>query len=101
MSQREKTNSITHLVKIVAEEVIDTKLSAITKYIDRSMAEAVRVELGSFIVERQPPGDRTGEHWSTKEDNYLRLLYDEFLNNVAVEFKRSQGAIRARIDQQN
>lgn len=96
---REKTNSITHLVKIVAEEVFQEKYYLNPVKI-RSM---VRQEMDNYLAnvrrERVPPGKRSGDLWTDREDNYLRLLFREFCNETATEFKRSTGAIESRIGQ--
>ena len=110
---RPKTNSITHLVKIVADEVFEGKFSeySIWNRVDQRIKAFVRhpkhiEDIAELVLKnlagnlpKVPPGKRSGDYWSDKEDNYLRLLFNEFCNRTAEEFKRSAGAIEARISQ--
>jgi hypothetical protein len=79
---REKTNSITHLVKTVAEEVFDEKMKQLRTQ-DTFYNNLTRV----------------GESWTQFEDDILIREVDSILNRIATKHGRTVGAIRSRINQ--
>lgn len=79
---REKTNSITHLVKIIAGEVFEEKMNQLRAQ------DALHNNL-----------TRAGESWSQIEDDMLVREVDSTLIRIAIKHGRTTGAIRSRISQ--
>lgn len=96
--ERQSTNSITHLVKIVAREVfkeefagrLDNKLRA---YIDRELAR----QLQNFRVSPAEKGHRSWRYWKEEEDTHLRISFDEFIADVGLRMGRTSSSVRCRI----
>ena len=82
MKNREESNSITHLVKIVAAEVVEEKLE----------------EYGLLPVQPDWKKTRAGEAWTSKEDEALATAVRDFICEMAKKHQRTYGAIVARID---
>jgi len=106
---REKTNSITHLVKIVAQEVFNEnyKLKEIQKQIDELEKEIDSLKRIFFKKEYAEENVKIAENslknnraiWSDYEDKLLKKEFECALNNIALSHKRTSGAIRSRINQ--
>ena len=79
---REKTNSITHLVKTVAGEVFDEKMNQLRAQ------DAIHNNL-----------TRAGESWNQIEDDMLIREVDSTLIRIAIKHGRTTDAIRSRISQ--
>ena len=95
---REKTNSITHLVKVVAREVCEEiieelKESTITHRINLTEAER------SFCEHIQVSVEKAGWTWSEEEDRLLVQEVETAIAQIALNHKRSKGAIGSRIRQ--
>ena len=87
---REKTNSITHLVKTVAGEVFDEKMKQrVTEYPD-----CPRRYFHSHFS-----STRAGEPWTQVEDDLLVQEVDFMLTQIASKHGRTTGAISSRISQ--
>jgi len=88
---REKTNSITHLVKIVAEEVFDQKIEEFKGELD--IEEITKKAIGKIQTSLKHAGDI----WDKKECEILKAEFRVALNQIAVNHGRSTGAIRERL----
>ena len=100
--EREKTNSITHLVKIVAREVFNEEFR------DRSMklsVDRLRIEdeirsLGTdFLGKIQTSLEKAGRLWSREEDALLEQEVRTAVAQIAKNHSRSIVAITSRISQ--
>jgi hypothetical protein len=96
---REKTDSITHLVKVVALEMIEQHLDESYKGLDE------RLEALETLGESSKPvevnfGDcqRAGNLWSTFERVSLDVDLKAFLINMAKKHGRSVGAIKCELN---
>ena len=83
---REKTNSITRLVKAVAEEVFEKKMAQhqneLQTWLQKSFAQA-----------------RAGEPWGQIEDDLLIQEIEHAIERIAKKHGRTIGTIRSRISQ--
>lgn len=84
---RLRTDSITHLVKIVAGEVFDEKMKEV-----RLRDKELRDDAKEYF-------SRAGEFWSQIEDDLLVQEIDSILDRLATKHGRTTGAIRSRISQ--
>ena len=101
---REPSSSITHLVKIVAEEVFnelwkekekERKEREIKKYYQFDWKETeLRV-----CQELQEKVDRAGRPWGPEEDRRLVEEIKTAVAQIALNHKRSSGAVGSRIRQ--
>ena len=96
---RKKTNSITHLVKIVAEEVanevFDKKLECISQNPKiQNIAELIS-GLSEFDTSNR------GQIWPDADDYLLEKEVEFALAQIAKNHKRTVGAIRSRIRQKD
>jgi len=99
---RPKTNSITHLVKIVAREVVVEELRTRFKNQHRNDNELLeRInELGrNFFGTIQTSLEKTGTRWLAEEDELLVQEVRTALSQIAKNHSRSVVAIRSRISQ--
>lgn len=102
---REKTNSITHLVKIVAEEVFEEKFGELRQKLQQELTteEAILRRLQPLRdrlfgqAQRKNNMSEVGLIWSKSDDEALRILFSDFLDAVAPGFGRTKTAIRCRI----
>lgn len=96
---RESSNSITHLVKIVArevcEDVFEEKRKTITHRIDITKME------NSFCENIQTSLEETGNPWYKEEDILLREEIKTAVAQIAKNHKRSECAITSRIQQKS
>ncbi len=95
---REKSNSITHLVKTVAREVCkemieELKESTITHRINLTETEK------SFCENIQVSVEKAGQIWPEEEDNLLIQEVKTAVAQIALNHQRSRGAISSRIAQ--
>ncbi len=103
-AHRTKTNSMTHLVKIVAEEVLDEKikngefaivskaaLDALTHQDERIMEQG-----DAFRENMQSSMEKAGLPWSKEENTLLLDQFKTAIAQAAVNHGRSKGAIKAR-----
>lgn len=104
---REKSNSITHLVKIVAEEVFierDKHFEYLLETYHRRISKLERkpaalVDHSALIKEIASNLEKAGKYWSKNED---QLLVDELktaIATIAKNHSRSRSAIASRIIQ--
>ena len=106
MMDREKTNSITHLVKIVAKEVFEDKYNFLHRKVNRLEEELNAVEMPvipdeAFIKQLESDMDNAGGPWFGKEDKELTVEMDTIIRFLAKRHSRSVGAIKARIKQRD
>jgi len=109
---REKTNSITHLVKIVAQEVYEENYKqerVIIKGIQEEVCK-LRKELDElkeiilYSTEKELETDKVnllnkGRSWTDFEDRLLKREIECAFKKIANNHKRTEGAIRSRINQ--
>ena len=89
---REKSNSITELVKLVAAEVCDKKLEGLRERV----STLEKVHLTKEWVGKFTP-DRVGHPWIPTEDKDLFSECHEFIDATAKKHGRTFQAIIARI----
>gem|GEM_PF-5972658 len=96
-STRQKTNSITHLVKIVAREEIDDSLTQydklIRKHIDKTVESLKNMTLIMSSLKN------AGNIWTEDEDNLLIKEVEIAISQIAQNHGRTKGGILARIYQ--
>ena len=88
---RDSSNSITHLVRIVAEEVFNELWEKKRKE-DKSLADF-------FCETIQTNVEKAGRPWGLEEDNLLMEEIKTAVAQIALNHKRSRGAIESRIRQ--
>ena len=100
---REKTDSITHLVKIVAKEVfnnksenINFKFNQLVDRVSRLETQLLKHETSEKIILEM---ERAGECWTEQEDAMLRAELKIAMTVIAKTHDRSYGAITSRIGQ--
>lgn len=105
---REKSNSVTHLVKIVAREVIAENDIAAKQLVERirDLEKSIgnlNLKIGTSLHEAidtvKSTLENAGGIWSRFEDQSLVHEVDMALATIAKNHKRSVGAIRVRINQ--
>jgi hypothetical protein len=96
---REQSNSITQLVKIVCREVVEEVLKekerTAKQETDPTWTPDKLGALGNVKDSVLP--ERAGHDWSQEEDNFLLLEMDRAIEAIAQNHKRKPGAIRARV----
>ena len=104
---REKTNSITYLVKIVAQEVykenfkqegIHQEVCKIRKELDELKIKSCKDYFDIFVNYKIDVTNK-GRSWTDFEDRLLKREIECALKKIANNHKRSDGAIRSRINQ--
>ena len=91
LRKREKANSITHLVKIVAREVFDAEIRKIPH----------RPTPEEFLQSIKNDCEQAGQKWSKAED---QMLIDEVrvaIAAIARNHQRTTGAIFSRVRDQS
>ncbi len=88
---RQKTNSITHLVKIVAQEIWDQNTPRTEQVI------TYNIDAKDLIDNLVNNLRKAGASWSLGEEDLLRKEMDVALKTLAVNHQRTVGAIVARI----
>ena len=99
---RERTDSVTHLVKIIANEVFDDRLQRIKNSLSHYNGLKERIEtLEKRIVLQEVTNNlqKAGESWSPVEDKLLRDSVDQAIDIIASAHGRTHVAIRSRIGQ--
>jgi len=105
MPDRPKTNSITHLVKIVAKEVLEDRLpksyglardheerlSQLEEFWKKPLLDT------KFLTELESDLENAGGPWYPNEDRKLEAEVDVILRFLAKKHSRTVGAIKARI----
>lgn len=102
MAVRESSDSITHLVKIVAKEVFDDKIIRISKFVEvyNDLESRVIALEGIDVVEKVvKPLQNANTPWTPFEDDTLREALDSAIETIAVRHGRTVIAIRSRIEQ--
>ena len=118
IAERESTNSITHLVKIVAREEIKKKHLDLLKVVQSLAREQKRMKLKinelsritdckiaalaySYKIKKLPEEENimenAGDPWNFVEDNLLSGEINSYVNTLATQHSRSADAIRTRI----
>ncbi len=92
--EREKTNSITHLVKVVAREEIENYM--LTHKINLDHLEDLTTQLLSDVISTC---EKTGAKWERDEDALLIQEVRAAIAQIAKNHSRSIHAIKCRIDQ--
>ena len=85
-NKREKTDSVTHLVKIVAEEVAN-------EVFDKRIEEIQR----QSCLPKPIDTSNTGGRWTEKEDKQLNDELSNAICEIAELHRRTFGSIKARI----
>jgi len=104
---REKTNSITHLVKIVANEIFHEKLLFLTTKVDSLTAQIneldtgvpkeLRVDFHEKLCAIQSSLSSAGASWEKNEKILLQQELSIAIAQIAKNHDRTTGAILARI----
>lgn len=104
--ERKSSNSITHLVKTVAEEVAhDMYEDRITELetVDRPIMPSaegcchnIECALAKFST-TYTPDSRCGHSWTARESNTFQKEFETAIRWIARNHGRSVGAIRAKI----
>ena len=87
---REKSNSITHLVKIVAKEVVEDLLKGYKENILEEHLTLKRREVANNAT-------NAGEFWTKDEDDLLETEVLLSMLKIAKKHNRTLGSIRCRI----
>jgi len=106
---REKSNSITHLVKIVAQEVFNERFKHIEYLIDKHHERLMQLELDKrttrlidhshILNEIKSNLEQAGQYWSKNEDQLLKDEVSAAISTIANSHGRSKSAIVSRIFQ--
>ena len=91
---REKSDSITQLVKIVANEEIDKRVKEF-----RSTPVHTTIDCSELIEKIVSSVSKAGQPWLEDEDILLEQEVKAAVAQIAVNHHRSLGAIKARISQ--
>jgi len=95
---REKTNSITHLVKMVAAEVFKEEFERREK--ERIIHKASMRDMENRLCQAISTNvEKAGRPWSEEEDSLLLQELKTAVAQIALNHKRSRGAISSRIRQ--
>ena len=103
---RPKTNSITHLVKIVAKEVTETKFSIledrISILVDRvkKLENGKPIDVAPFLENIKSSMEEAWQPWKKEEHELLIAELKVAITTIAKNHKRSKGAITTRIDKE-
>lgn len=95
---RQQTNSITHLVKIVANEEIDRRINELKQEAINTQPR-IGVLTENFRKDLQASLDNAGGPWSDAENCQLREELAVALALIAKTHSRSGGAISAKVRQ--
>jgi len=96
--ERQKTNSITHLVKIVASEVFDDRMCTLDEYVTSLVDQRVSAHLTeNLITAMENDLCMQSMKWTYDEDEQLRKELYRVAETLAKLHKRTAGAILARI----
>ena len=102
MNMKEKNVEAT--IEDLLDERIDQgkDLSSETKYALRKALDLIKKNKKYYIKKLDLP-ENTGKRWSDKDDEDLLKRYDlgEKIGSIAKDFKRTKGAIRARLIKYN
>ncbi len=104
MSGREETNSITHLVKIVATEVCKGLMAEMNfierlEHLEKRPFQKNVISSEDFIGKIQSSLAKAGDYWSAAEDDLLVQEVETALAQIAKNHQRSISAIGCRIEQ--
>ena len=100
MEKREKSSSITHLVKMVAREVCEEMIEELKKGIIVYRINLTEAE-NSFCETIQANVGKAGWTWSDEEDKSLVQEVKTAIAQIALSHERSRGAISSRIIQKD
>jgi len=95
--ERQKTNSITHLVKIIANEEIDKRKEELSQAARPHMVHQV-VDCSEFLESIQSSVDRAYNIWTDEEDQILLDEYKVAVAQIAKNHGRSINAIKSRLN---
>lgn len=103
--RRQKTNSITHLVKIVAQEVVAEEMSSHFEGINKRLTALELVSGQPKLIDTSEAMrsiknelDKVGGSWSKNESKLLDKELTLAIAAIAANHGRTVGAIKARID---
>ena len=92
---REKSDSITHLVKIVANEEIDKRI----RELKQQVPTIIKIDGSEFIQNIVSSVTKAGVPWTNEEDLLFEQEVRTAVAQIAKNHKRSIGAVKARISQ--
>ena len=106
--KREKSNSITHLVKIIAYEVFEENkkflqdeilnfLNPQFRNIDRRLTHQENIHPHPMKGHSNEVCVNAGEMWTSFEDAKLESEVNNFISSLSIKHERTCGAIKARI----
>lgn len=93
---RKSSTSITELVKIIANEEIDKR---ITELKILRAPQVVNIQAGDFISKVQISTEKAGQYWTAEEDDLLVHEINAAVAQIAINHKRSLSAIKSRVSQ--
>jgi hypothetical protein len=91
--EREMTNSITHLVKIVSREVAQEEIKKATHFTTEAIKSVSREHLENLTSSLAKAGDT----WEDEEKELFIQEVKTAIAQIAVNHKRSRGAIHAAL----
>lgn len=101
---RKETNSITHLVKIVAKEVFDENKKDLVNQITNEVLnvqenkyEALKEIANTYLSNMASSLVKAGEPWCADENALLEQEYRTAIAQIAKNHSRSIGAIKAQL----
>jgi hypothetical protein len=97
IEKREMSDSITHLVKIVAAEVCEGFMKIHFEKAHMNPAPDLEQMGNDFCENIQSSMEKAGRPWSGDEDSLLVQEMKTAVAQAAVNHKRSRGSIKARI----
>ena len=92
--KREKTNSITHLVKIIAQEVFDENVEKLKMNNSTIVIDGEKITMS--ILDSLDK-NFAGKKWSMIENNILESELNAAIAQIAKNHGRSRGAIICKI----
>ncbi len=95
---REKTNSITELVKIVAREIIKGEVKVEVK---KAIKEEMDNSKYTYFEIRRGVDINSNSYWTKFEDSCLKCEFEEAVNKLAKKHGRSTVAIIHRIKKED
>ena len=99
---RERTNSMTKLTKVIALEVNKPRFERLEKHIEQLEEKVEFVLMNTDAVELiksvQSSLKKAGDMWSYAEDGLLVDEVEMAVAQIALNHNRSRGAIKARIN---
>lgn len=111
-TNRESTNSITHLVKIVASEVIDSRIQELREFVakvarsvckdelDRMASGTGTIDITDRLDKVRNTAANAGQRWTREEDQLLEREFEVTLEQIAANHSRTVAAIKARVREQ-